>query len=108
MADTRFLLVPAGRERVRARCGQTPADLAHPLGQCLDPDLHVAASLAVRVSPPAAIGANAGLETEDLDHGTLKFRGGLPRALALFGGNRLPALLGTQYCLGRMKKTVPS
>ena len=39
------------------------------------------------------IGANAALETEDLDHGTLKSRGGLPRALALFGKDRLPALL---------------
>jgi type I restriction enzyme R subunit len=39
------------------------------------------------------IGANAALETDDLDHGTLKSRGGLPRALALFGKNRLPTLL---------------
>ncbi len=39
------------------------------------------------------IGANAALETDDLDHGTLKSRGGLPRALALFGKERLPALL---------------
>jgi type I restriction enzyme R subunit len=39
------------------------------------------------------IGANAALETDDLDHGTLKSRGGLPRALALFGRERLPALL---------------
>jgi len=39
------------------------------------------------------IGANAALETEDLDHGTLKSRGGLPRALALFGKERLPTLL---------------
>ena len=36
------------------------------------------------------IGANAALETDDLDHGTLKSRGGLPRALALFG-KRTPA-----------------
>jgi hypothetical protein len=33
------------------------------------------------------------LETDDLDHGTLKSRGGLPRALALFGKERLPTLL---------------
>src|SRR5439155_6017983 len=39
------------------------------------------------------IGANAALEAHDLDHGTLKARGGLPRALALFGKERLPALL---------------
>jgi hypothetical protein len=39
------------------------------------------------------IGANAALETDDLDHGTLKSRGGLPRALALFGKERLPTLL---------------
>ena len=39
------------------------------------------------------IGANAALETDDLDHGTLKSRDGLPRALALFGKERLPALL---------------
>ena len=39
------------------------------------------------------IGANAALETDDLDHGTLKSRGGLPRALALFGKDRLPTLL---------------
>lgn len=39
------------------------------------------------------IGANAALETCDLDHGTLKSRGGLPRALALFGRDRLPMLL---------------
>ena len=39
------------------------------------------------------IGANAALEKEDLDHGTLKSRGGLPRALALFGRERLPALI---------------
>ncbi|MCP5526918.1 MAG: DEAD/DEAH box helicase family protein [Verrucomicrobiales bacterium] len=39
------------------------------------------------------IGANAALETRDLDHGTLKSRGGLPRALALFGKDRLSALL---------------
>jgi type I restriction enzyme, R subunit len=39
------------------------------------------------------IGANAALETRDLDHGTLKSRGGLPRALALFGKDRLPTLL---------------
>ncbi len=32
-------------------------------------------------------------ETDDLEHGTLKSRGGLPRALALFGKDRLPALL---------------
>ena len=36
------------------------------------------------------IGANAALEPEDLDHGTLKSRGGLPRALALFGKERVP------------------
>jgi hypothetical protein len=41
----------------------------------------------------AEIGANAALETDDLDHGTLKSRGGLPRALALFGKDRLPTLL---------------
>ncbi len=39
------------------------------------------------------IGANAALETRDLDHGTLKSRGGLPRALALFGKDSLPTLL---------------
>lgn len=39
------------------------------------------------------IGANAALETGDLDHGTLKSRGGQPRALALFGKDRLPTLL---------------
>jgi type I restriction enzyme R subunit len=39
------------------------------------------------------IGANAALDTRDLDHGTLKSRGGLPRALALFGKDRLPTLL---------------
>jgi hypothetical protein len=39
------------------------------------------------------IGANAALETDDLDHGTLKSRGGLPRALALSGRERLPTLL---------------
>lgn len=39
------------------------------------------------------IGANAALTEPDLDHGTLKSRGGLPRALALFGRDRLPALL---------------
>jgi len=39
------------------------------------------------------IGANAALEAKDLDHGTLKSRGGLPRALALFGKDRLPSLL---------------
>jgi type I restriction enzyme R subunit len=39
------------------------------------------------------IGANAALETGDLDHGTLKSRGGLPRALALFGPDKLPTLL---------------
>ena len=39
------------------------------------------------------IGANAALETGDLDHGTLKSRGGLPRALALFGQDKLPMLL---------------
>ncbi len=39
------------------------------------------------------IGANAALEADDLDHGTLRSRGGLPRALALFGRERLPALL---------------
>lgn len=38
------------------------------------------------------IGANTALETDDLDHGTLKSRGGLPRALALFGRERLPIL----------------
>ena len=39
------------------------------------------------------IGANAALETKDLDHGTLRSRGGLPRALALFGKEQLPGLL---------------
>jgi type I restriction enzyme, R subunit len=39
------------------------------------------------------IGANAALDTDDLDHGTLKSRGGLPRALALFGKDSLPTLL---------------
>lgn len=39
------------------------------------------------------IGANAALAEPDLDHGTLKSRGGLPRALALFGRDRLPILL---------------
>lgn len=39
------------------------------------------------------IGANAAVETDDLDHGTLKSRGGLPRALAPFGRERLPTLL---------------
>ena len=38
-------------------------------------------------------GANAVLAEPDLDNGTLKSRGGLPRALALFGKERLPALL---------------
>jgi type I site-specific restriction endonuclease len=36
---------------------------------------------------------HAALETEDLEHGTLKSRGGLPRALALFDQERLPMLL---------------
>lgn len=39
------------------------------------------------------IGANAALAEPDLDHGALKSRGGLPRALALFGRDRLPGLL---------------
>jgi len=39
------------------------------------------------------IGANATLETDDLDHGTLKSGGGLPRVLALFGREHLPTLL---------------
>ena len=39
------------------------------------------------------IGTNAALEATDLDHGTLKSRGGLPRALALFGKDRLLTLL---------------
>jgi len=39
------------------------------------------------------IGANAALEAGDLDHGTMKSRGGLPRAFALFGKDRLPSLL---------------
>jgi type I restriction enzyme R subunit len=39
------------------------------------------------------IGANAALTQPDLDHGTLKSRGGLPRALALFGKDHLPTLL---------------
>jgi len=39
------------------------------------------------------IGSNAALETDDLDHGPLKSRGGLPRALALFGKEGLAALL---------------
>ena len=39
------------------------------------------------------IGANAALMLADLDHGTLKSRGGLPRTLALFGPERLPQLL---------------
>ena len=39
------------------------------------------------------IGANAALETTDLDHGTLKSRGGQPRALALFCKDRPPTLL---------------
>jgi hypothetical protein len=40
------------------------------------------------------IGANAALAEPDLDHGTLKSRGGLPRAPALFGWQGLPTLLG--------------
>lgn len=36
--------------------------------------------------------ANAALAEPDLDNGTLESRGGLPRALALFGKERLPAL----------------
>ena len=43
------------------------------------------------------IGAKAALETDDLDHGTLKSRGGLPRALALFGKDRLHTLLEELY-----------
>jgi type I restriction enzyme R subunit len=39
------------------------------------------------------IGANAALTESDLDHGMLKSRGGLPRALALFGKDHLPTLL---------------
>lgn len=39
------------------------------------------------------IGANAALGVSDLDQGTLKSRGCLPRALALFGKDKLPALL---------------
>ena len=39
------------------------------------------------------LGANAALETGDLDHRTLKSRGGLPRPLALFGKDRFPVLL---------------
>ena len=39
------------------------------------------------------IGTNAALTPADLDHGTLKSHGGLPRALALFGPERLPQLL---------------
>jgi hypothetical protein len=41
----------------------------------------------------AALTSTPPRETEDLDHGTLKARGGLPRALALFGKDRLPTLL---------------
>ncbi len=39
------------------------------------------------------IGANAALTPADLDHGTLRSRGGLPRAMALFGADRLSQLL---------------
>ncbi|MCP5526924.1 MAG: hypothetical protein H7A47_08975 [Verrucomicrobiales bacterium] len=39
------------------------------------------------------VGINAALGTRDLDHGTRKPRGGLPCAFALFGKDRLPALL---------------
>jgi type I restriction enzyme R subunit len=39
------------------------------------------------------IGANAALAQIDLEHGSLKSRGGLPRALALFGKDRLSMLL---------------
>jgi type I restriction enzyme R subunit len=34
-------LEPADRERVRAQCGQMPDELAHPLGESVDPDLQV-------------------------------------------------------------------
>src|SRR5207237_222225 len=36
------LLDPTDREKVRAHCGQTPAELAHPLGESVDPDRHAA------------------------------------------------------------------
>jgi type I restriction enzyme R subunit len=39
------LLEPADRERVRARCGLAPADLARPLGESVDPDLRAAEAL---------------------------------------------------------------
>jgi len=39
------------------------------------------------------IGVNAALTEQDLDRGTLKSKGGLPRALALFGREQLPDLL---------------
>jgi len=35
-------LDPADRERVRAKCGKMPSDLARPLGESVDPDLQVA------------------------------------------------------------------
>jgi type I restriction enzyme R subunit len=59
-----------------------------PTGKPFSPDqrafLHVIAE---------EIGTNAALEATDLDHGTLKSRGGQPRALALFGKDRLLTLL---------------
>ncbi|MCW5555018.1 MAG: DEAD/DEAH box helicase family protein [Verrucomicrobiae bacterium] len=48
------LLEPADRERVRARCGLTPADLAKPLGESVDPDRHATEAIGARVSSPAA------------------------------------------------------
>ena len=51
------------------------------------------------------IGANAALETDDLDHGTLKSRGGLPRALALFGRETAARAPGrTQHRPRRMNR----
>jgi hypothetical protein len=35
------LLDPADRERIRQKCGQLPSQLAHPLGESIDPDLQL-------------------------------------------------------------------
>jgi hypothetical protein len=71
------------------------APITHQFGQQVSLPGHADAPVAL---PPAhslagEIGANAAQAEPNLDHGTLKSRGGLPRALALFGRERLPGLL---------------
>jgi hypothetical protein len=71
------------------------APIKHQFGQQVSRPGHFDAPVVRQAAASLAeeMGANAAQAEPDLDHGSLKSRGGRSRALALFGRERLPGLL---------------